>query len=90
MRKFRKHVQLNKRRIYNFLTCVKKLPDTCKIYTHNIDTKIVSVYNIYIYNDNGELINTVAWDKPITGAKKLNNDYALIWDADGSHIFALS
>lgn len=50
MRKFRKHVQLNKRRIYNFLTCVKKLPDTCKIYTHNIDTKIVSVYNIYIYN----------------------------------------
>ena len=49
-----------------------------------------SPYNIYIYNDNGELINTMEWDKPITGAKKLNNDYALIWDANGSHIFALS
>ena len=45
---------------------------------------------IYVYNTTGLLTRTVKLDSPITGAKKINNQYAVVWDASSSYIFQLS
>lgn len=45
---------------------------------------------IYIYNNQtGEVVRTETLDSPIRGAKKINDQYAVIWDATASYLYAL-
>ena len=47
-------------------------------------------YNIYVYNNNGELQKTIEMDKPISAAKKISNQYAVVWDNETSYLLKLA
>ncbi len=45
---------------------------------------------IYIYNNQtGEVVKEVSLDSPILAAKKVSDQYAVIWDATTSYLYAL-
>jgi hypothetical protein len=44
---------------------------------------------IYIYNVTGKATDTVKLDSPITSAKKVSNNYAVIWNSATSYLYQL-
>ena len=46
--------------------------------------------NIYVYNIQGEQINTIELTSPIVKAKSLGNGYAIVEESTASYILKLS
>jgi hypothetical protein len=44
---------------------------------------------IYIYNVTGKATDTIKLDSPITSAKKVSNQYAIVWDSATSYLYQL-
>lgn len=63
-----------------------------EIFTAMVNQQSVYAFasdTIYIYNIAGKATGTVKLDLPITSAKKISSNYAVIWDASTSYLYKL-